>query len=557
MGIPLGSQFDLASAIPLDSRNVKADLTARDAIPSVARFEGLEVFVVSTGVKYRLEGGILNTHWVLATGSSGSGGVIDTNTTIYVETTGSDTTGDGSIGLPFATVKRALDSIAYYTIANLIIIKMGAGEFAWADDELDSFPTIKFTSAGVVIFRGSYTELVSGITGTEDPTDPFKFNVSSHTFTPDEHKFSFMGNPGTSPIQGPLTPISANGTDWVESPIGAIYPSIFSLDTTVTFTKNTLLNVPMPNASFRQIYFEFPSAVSNTLKGSYFAYCRMDYTQIGENVVGSSMKLEGCLLYFTGTQYPYVAVKELSRCFFYDSTQVATQPPLISTEKLYGIIIEGFSSVFELSAPRSYDFNIDYAIDSDSAIKIKDCDVIFDDRGDECTSFSLMLNKLIIEESAPYLLKSKNSKNINIIINELVGTLAGIHEPTYFHNKLVDPSVNLNISVPGYYGEYEDIGESVILDNGITYLVIGDTAQNRSIHLMYTLQRATAYQEGVIKLLYDGTNVFMYDDFQDNGSALGVVFTADINGTEIRLVATATSTGDTATFKATVKRIMI
>jgi len=101
------------------------------------------------------------------------------------------------------------------------------------------------------------------------------------------------------------------------------------------------------------------------------------------------------------------------------------------------------------------------------------------------------------------------------------------------------------------------INDTILIDNGITYLIIGDTAQNRSIHLQYTLQRGTAYQEGVIKLLYDGTNVFMYDDFQDNGSALGVVFTADINGTEIRLVATATSTGDASTFKATVKRIMI
>jgi hypothetical protein len=67
--IPLGSNFGLTSGIPLDNRTVKADLTERDAIPAVSRYEGLTVYVESEEAVYMLVGGITNSDWV--EGSSG------------------------------------------------------------------------------------------------------------------------------------------------------------------------------------------------------------------------------------------------------------------------------------------------------------------------------------------------------------------------------------------------------------------------------------------------------------------------------------------------------
>ena len=102
------------------------------------------------------------------------------------------------------------------------------------------------------------------------------------------------------------------------------------------------------------------------------------------------------------------------------------------------------------------------------------------------------------------------------------------------------------------------ISATTLVDNDTTYVVVGDSAQDRSIHLMYTIVRDTSYQEGIIKILYDGSDVYILDDFQDNGVGSGVVFTAEIDSAGyINLVATTTSTGEDATFKATVKRIMI
>ena len=47
MAIVLGSQFSLQTALPLDDRTVVDDLTARDAIPNLVRYEGLVVYVVA------------------------------------------------------------------------------------------------------------------------------------------------------------------------------------------------------------------------------------------------------------------------------------------------------------------------------------------------------------------------------------------------------------------------------------------------------------------------------------------------------------------------------
>lgn len=77
MGIPLASSFDMNVQLPLDSRFIKADVTARDAIGSGIRFEGMLVYVIATAKMYQLQGGIANGNWV-EVGSSGtfSGDVI-------------------------------------------------------------------------------------------------------------------------------------------------------------------------------------------------------------------------------------------------------------------------------------------------------------------------------------------------------------------------------------------------------------------------------------------------------------------------------------------------
>lgn len=53
-GIPLSASFDLSGQKPLDARSVAADITERDAIPEIQKYEGMTVYVESTKLTYQL-----------------------------------------------------------------------------------------------------------------------------------------------------------------------------------------------------------------------------------------------------------------------------------------------------------------------------------------------------------------------------------------------------------------------------------------------------------------------------------------------------------------------
>lgn len=71
MGIQLASNFDVNAALPLDSRMIAADATARDAIIAGVRYEGMLVYVVADQTMYQLQGGITNGDWAAAGGGGG------------------------------------------------------------------------------------------------------------------------------------------------------------------------------------------------------------------------------------------------------------------------------------------------------------------------------------------------------------------------------------------------------------------------------------------------------------------------------------------------------
>ncbi len=69
MSIPVSSNFALGAALPLDARTIVADISGRNAIPSVERYDGLVVYEVDHQITWRLQGGILDANWVSLPGS--------------------------------------------------------------------------------------------------------------------------------------------------------------------------------------------------------------------------------------------------------------------------------------------------------------------------------------------------------------------------------------------------------------------------------------------------------------------------------------------------------
>lgn len=72
MSININSNFLLNTQLPIDARTVVADLTARDAIITIQRYDGLEVYLLSTNETWQLQGGITNSDWFLVSGGGGA-----------------------------------------------------------------------------------------------------------------------------------------------------------------------------------------------------------------------------------------------------------------------------------------------------------------------------------------------------------------------------------------------------------------------------------------------------------------------------------------------------
>jgi hypothetical protein len=118
-------------------------------------------------------GDVLNTF--LAVGHDASGHnigvrtVLAADTTFYVATTGSDSTGNGSSGAPWATLQHAMDYIAANLdiAGRIIIVEIGAGSFA-------GFGAKSTVGGGIIQFFGAGSTLT---TITEGPNDGI-YNVS-------------------------------------------------------------------------------------------------------------------------------------------------------------------------------------------------------------------------------------------------------------------------------------------------------------------------------------------------------------------------------------------
>ena len=88
MSINISSNFHLGAGLPLDSRTVVADITARNAIPNVERFDGLIVYCEADSQTYQLQGGVANTNWKILSSyiASTIDGTADTGLTEVVLT---------------------------------------------------------------------------------------------------------------------------------------------------------------------------------------------------------------------------------------------------------------------------------------------------------------------------------------------------------------------------------------------------------------------------------------------------------------------------------------
>jgi hypothetical protein len=152
--------------------------------------------------------------------------------TIYISTTGSDTTGDGSSGNTFASVLRAYQDVK--TIINTgvtITIDVAAGTYNVDYSVIQKYyKNLVFLSNSGLIVNGKYQTIVSGLTiASSGSNTPYIYNVTGATFTTNEHAGRWLYASTTS-----MYPIVSNSATTINSTVGA--SSVNSIiENTVTF----------------------------------------------------------------------------------------------------------------------------------------------------------------------------------------------------------------------------------------------------------------------------------------------------------------------------------
>jgi hypothetical protein len=105
-----------------------------------------------------------------------------------------------------------------------------------------------------------------------------------------------------------------------------------------------------------------------------------------------------------------------------------------------------------------------------------------------------------------------------------------------------------------YLDDFEPLTSATLTDNTTVTAASWAHASFNSIVVEYSIKRDTAYESGVIRILTDGSNV----EYTQYGviaiGTMGVTFSADISGTDVRLRALQSSTGTNGTMKYLVRK---
>ena len=481
--------------------------------------------------------------------------------TIYVATTGSDVTGTGLVGAPFATPLKAYRSIK--TIINTgvtITINIGVGTYnsVSLSDIGRELTTKTLLGTGTILTVTNLLLVKSGFTLVAGSPNAYVYTVSGITLVANEVQDMFLKS-GTA-----YFPIAHNTTNTIYAVTGAeasteIYTpqAIFNL-TDLNLTLNS--STPMASVIFQGIKFVGSGKiqVANVGVEIDFTNCYFDcggtttaantqqttwkecsFKCSGGNTVGSTtQRFDNCMLRKSGSagnaglSYSNIPMQRIQR----------------------GIYLYNWASAFDF---RSCVVNYDVASNN---VVIDNCTIGFNISNNMEVIFTSIVNVYILTVTTLVAHYETLTGNYKIIISSLIGTPTTLVSSGAAVNGYVNPQKNVCIAIPGIYPEQSQ-SSATLTNNAATNITVGNTAQNNSIHVEYTLSRGSGYRTGSFDILYDGTTTYLSPDtFIDNGVAgvdgNAIVFSTSISTTNILLTGTLDASGGNATFSYSVTRKM-
>jgi hypothetical protein len=510
--------------------------------------------------------------------------------TYYVNLSGSDELGDGSIELPWYSLEHALRAIPK-NIKDFTTIQLGSGDYYMTTACLNIIS--EFMLLKPLSIKGQLDLVVSGFTAKViDPSgNPYKRLVSGATWDYNNqytgycarhdnyapaYKWSPIGVHETNNISSTLTPDGY----WV----GAIYnystnliyvdgKSPKSIEGSANF-KNCDLQITLPDNTHSKLF--------NSNESTYlFENVKINAAHNYKINLQGNVTLNHSFIHTTSDTMELLRITEtetvkLVSLFLYNTNSGNTSP---------AIVINDSSIILQRLYIHGYAYGIEYQGNSELSLKYGHYPNVFENIG--CVfrltnSGAKMIfgewygtHKLYIYNVNYMYSMNGATDNIHIYFpaDRLAGDIAPLQEwfvpatgGTWagiannlkaLRNKpisYIDPTRNVIIYYPTLYPEIST-GCTLTLTNSSSGLTdVGNITQNSAIFIEYVIKRSGLTEQGTIRLNDKLNNDLINDsDFDDTG----VSFSKLIVGNIIYLVWTTTPSDSNAIIKYTARRIMI
>lgn len=482
---------------------------------------------------------------------------------IYVATTGDDTTGDGSVGLPYLTIGKALSTVKKNIGSGVTVtISIGIGTFTMSADDLSVIGQI--SGSGTLTIQGTFVLVDSGFTmGAANPLDPFTYSVSggnTATWTLNQWKFYFLKSganyyPITHNALTPTISITSNVTG----------TEIYQAQTIININGTILNNIPL-TFDYLQLYTN-TTALSfidnqeliirrcflNTSLSSSYTFQRYSKFRITLSCFNGGLTLYSNPS--TSIHFVYIYKNVASYCLF-----LSVSLDDFNNNLLSNIVIENPNTGASASCILLIGYLIQNPNSSTFYIKFVNSNVgiVFADLA-YLKRFRTTLKWILVNTNYFFKKSTLTDDYTSATLNLLYSNIYGIPLIRWFYDvmyEFVNPVSGRNIQITGLiYPENEQNLSAALPNNATTNVIIGNKLQNRSVFIDYSITRGTTFQTGQLVIHHDGTTPVISAPTPLGDS--GVTFAVNFNTNELRLACTTTNTGVAATMKYNISRVMI
>jgi hypothetical protein len=500
--------------------------------------------------------------------------------TVYCDPTGSDITGDGTIGNPFRQPLRALQDIGTI-IAVTITVQLNAGTYEWNQDtatELQARTVIN----GLIEIRGTYQTEVAGVTWTATSPNRMLYDcVIPGTATADEYVGFFKLDSNNKP-----DPISFNTAGTTNIQIEAARPSrngtrdIISHTSIIEVTGQFVLDLSYYNDISSEI--NFVDVRLNQVDGStmnfeyhntamWFQSCYLDVPKgivVGQFSMSWNqqfLRWDRCYLVHDGSDQRLIQLRRTAGFENFNRTVFDGRNSIPTTVGVFYIDGKNISVTFLtciFRGPGAGYAAIDgsnYVININDDWVVRDFEHVFRQyKGDKVVSPFTTTNPkaATIFENVSYLTNVWEQEfYVNLDIQKWTGKVS-LYGDGHL-NTLIAPQDKVNIQIVPDADHWPEDSNGLIftgvVPSATTDINVADAgAETLGVFIDYVLKRGTKRAQGTLHILFDptvpiadaadlrtidlnaiGVNLFAALDGGNNYIVMQVNPNADANNTDI------------------------